>query len=261
MILLVGCWAFYGSFVATGAARHGKGFLLAVAIGVPVAWKWAKLVFRRPLTGVALACVASLLMLAAVRKWGADFALDGIPWNLAGAAVLIGAPLLRATQWAWQRDRRRALSDRQSQLVSFDRLARWTVDRHAPPASPGEQQDFAAAVLSGWLQDELEQLLSRRKFRKFDRRLAELRASLREFEQSAGESDRVLQDKDPDPYEVLMCDPEAPFEVVKQAYKAYAKYCHPDSVRNRGGDEDAARERMKAGNLAFEEIKRMRGID
>ena len=62
-----------------------------------------------------------------------------------------------------------------------------------------------------------------------------------------------------DPHELFMCSPKSSFETVCRAYKSYSKHYHPDAVKSRGGDERIAHKRMQEGNLAFEEIKRMRG--
>lgn len=56
-----------------------------------------------------------------------------------------------------------------------------------------------------------------------------------------------------------MCQPNASFQDFKDAYNAYRKYFHPDAVESRGGNVARAEEQMKAGNLAFEEIKRRMG--
>lgn len=63
-------------------------------------------------------------------------------------------------------------------------------------------------------------------------------------------------------YKVLEISPEASEEEIKKAYKKMAVKYHPDKVSHLGEDvQKAANEKFKEVNVAYEQIKKERGIN
>lgn len=63
-------------------------------------------------------------------------------------------------------------------------------------------------------------------------------------------------------YKILGVDPKATNDEVKKAYREMAKKHHPDKVSHLGDDiRDAANEKFKKLNEAYEKIKKERGLN
>jgi DnaJ like chaperone protein len=68
---------------------------------------------------------------------------------------------------------------------------------------------------------------------------------------------RFVPDAEPDPYDVLGVEPDAPMETIRQAWRALVRDTHPDRMIARGVPEEAiklAEKRMVAINRAWEAI-------
>jgi len=69
-----------------------------------------------------------------------------------------------------------------------------------------------------------------------------------------------IKDKE-SPYKILEITPEATNEEIKKAYKHMAKKYHPDKVTHLGDDvQNAANEKFKEVNQAYESLKKIRGL-
>lgn len=80
----------------------------------------------------------------------------------------------------------------------------------------------------------------------------------REFRVLAG---RHVDDRDPDPYEVLDVSPDTPLPQIRKAWHALARQMHPDALTARGLPEEAVRlaeGKMVAINRAWQEISSQR---
>lgn len=68
---------------------------------------------------------------------------------------------------------------------------------------------------------------------------------------------RFVPDAEPDPYQVLGIDPDAPLDEARSAWRALVRESHPDRMIARGVPEEAVRmaeKRLIAINRAWEEI-------
>jgi len=74
---------------------------------------------------------------------------------------------------------------------------------------------------------------------------------------------RRTEHREPSPYDILGCNENATDDELRRAYRAQAKKHHPDLLRAQGLPEEMvarATEQMARINVAWEEIKRSRGI-
>lgn len=284
-ILLLGCWMFYGGFVATNTVFYGYGFLIAIGIGLPVVLLAGMYLIRRPDHAfVALAIFPvmlfhwpfrALLLLAiliALVEGAMDqltdlhptFPTKGISAKTFGVAILLGVPLSWSTWRARKRRIRPGQEDRRAKLARFERRARRVVGSIAKVELLSESQlEFVVDIEGGEAIDLLEDLIDIGDLSGFDEEISRMEAELDRIERLGSREGHAEKDGvkgSTDPYEVLMCLPDSSFETVKQAYKSYCRHYHPDSVQNRGGNVEIAHHKMQEGNLAFEEIKRRRGI-
>lgn len=70
-----------------------------------------------------------------------------------------------------------------------------------------------------------------------------------------------IKDKE-SPYKILELTPEATNEDIKKAYKRMAKKYHPDKVTHLGEDvQKAANDKFKEVNQAYENLKKIRGMN
>ena len=73
---------------------------------------------------------------------------------------------------------------------------------------------------------------------------------------------RCVPDAEPDPYDVLGVDPDAPMDEVRAAWRALVRETHPDRMLARGLPEEAVRlaeHRLITVNRAWEAISEGRG--
>ena len=266
-ILLLGCLIFYGAFVAASAAVLGRGFMVAIAFGLPLVLLFGRCLLRMPVR--ALLLLPFLLWLwsrVSVRVMQAlpVLEIDTPAYATAVPVVMVGIPLAWAAQKGWGRRKRRLRDARMGRLDEFLSRARWIV-KHLSRADlqTAARERFAAEFEGGSMRNRLTRLLDEGRDREFSREISHLESVLDEIENLERLARRTPADgfgSKLSPYEVLVCTPESPFETIKLAYKSYCKYYHPDAVRGRGGDIQIANRKMREGNLAFEQIKRMRGV-
>ncbi len=260
-ILLLGYGLFYGSFVATSAIFYGQEFAVPLAIGLPIVMLCGWSLVRKPFRTIVVVGVLSWIARPVISQW-AGSEPQGLAARAAVVAILLGMPLPLVTQWARARRKRHALEDRSTALASFRSRADGDVAEWGAPGSlPIRQRQLKVYITSGAAYRRLEQFLEAGDLSQFDNELARLESDLKEFAGQAGRAggfEAGPGQESTDPYTVLMCSPDSSFEDVKQAYKLYSRFYHPDAVKSRGGDEEDAHRRMKQGNLAFDQIKRQR---
>ena len=262
-ILLVGYWLFYGSMVATNAAFYGERFAVMLGLGLPMATLCGWCLVRRPFLTIASVGLLTWIAKASVSQWP-DLARPGLAYQAVIVGILLGMPLPLVTQRAWARRRRLALEDRRAMLARFEWWAvRVVSDWGVPSQLLPRQREFQIEIGSGAAFGRLNAWLETGQTRRFDNELALLESELEEISRDASRAGgfEAGHNREPaDPYDVLACSPNSSPDDIKRAYRLYCKFYHPDAVSQRGGDEEMAHRRMKEGNLAFEEIKRRKGM-
>lgn len=266
-ILLIGWLIFYVAFVAASAAVLGRGFMVAMALGLPLVLLFVRCLRRMPLRTLLLLPFLLWLWPRVSSRLIQAFPfleVDTAAYTTAVPVVMVGAPLAWAAQKGWARRRRRvrdACSDRRDEFLSW---ALWIVKHSSrTDLQTAAQERFAAEIEGGLIRNRLTRLIDEGRVREFSREISHLESVLDEIEKQERPARRPPVDgleSKLSPYEVFVCTPESAFETIKLAYKSYCKYYHPDAVRGRGGDIQIANRKMREGNLAFEEIKRRRGL-
>lgn len=258
--LLLGGWLFYIAFIGTNAAFYGLGYATMVCVVVPVALVCGTYVYRRPFRTALFLALLTLAAKSVLERSEIALPDETSPVRAGMAATLPAVALGLATRWARTRRRRNAMRERREALAEFEVRAQWAVTNLTSREQLTDvERGFVIDIQSSAASSRLNALLRDGRMREFDEGLQRLESQLREISTRPRDHEAGSDIGPADPYEIFMCRPDASFQDFKNAYNAYCRYFHPDAVLNRGGNVTRAEERMKAGNLAFEEIKRKMG--
>ncbi|MDE0125494.1 MAG: hypothetical protein OXN97_13050 [Bryobacterales bacterium] len=259
-ILLLGGWLFYIAFIGTNTAFYGLGFAAMVCIVVPIGLICGACLFRRPFRSALVIALVTLVARSVLNQLEIALPDETLPVRAGMVATLPAVALGFATRWASARRKCNTLRRCRETLAEFEVRAQWAVRNLSfrERLTPVERR-FAIDIQSGAASSRLDALLRKGKMREFDEGLQQLESQLKGIPIRPRDREGSSDNGPTDPYEIFMCQPNASFQDFKDAYNAYRKCSHPDAVESRGGNVARAEEQMKAGNLAFEEIKRRMG--